>query len=391
VGIGCHYSGAPRYEFKPGLEFEVGFKLLSPSENTLINITGSLSEYATPTKEIIPFRDGPEFTVKFKLPNNVKSTDFRPGKNTIWVRVAEYIRSDSNNRGMFSVKTGAGYPIIIDIPYPGYYVEFSEFDLPNVNSGADTYLEFELWNRGINDLQNTFYTFELKDNNNNILINKLEMGVNIKTQTKEQFYIAPIESSDLTPGNYNATLVYSYAGNILEKSVVFKVGQLNMDIINHTLRLYNDSIQRFDINVVSDWNQKITGVYAEVQLGKINAKTTPSDLGNFQEKTLSAFLDSSGLEIKNHTINITLFYATKQRELQSTLEIVERPVIEEPVVIDWMMIILIVLISAMIITTIIFITMFMKKTKSDKLKSKQQKQKRLNKSVGKKNGAKTKK
>ena len=155
---------------------------------------------------------------------------------------------------------------------------------------------------------------------------------------------------------------------MIKKDSLLKIGYLNVEIINHTQKLYNDSIQKFDINIRSDWNDEIKNVYAFIDINGSTAKTTPANLQNFEEKILTAYIDTTSIPVGNHTVNISLFYEDKTTSESSLIEIIERPLIKEKLDINWTIVLLVVIIILLVITTIFFMFTFMKNNKPKKEK-----------------------
>ena len=363
VGVKRFSYNIPEFEFKPGLEKSINYEAIYSTRNTVISVKGAFSNYTTLSKDYIPLENkDKKFTLTIKIPLNVNAEDFKPGTNTLMLTVEDDLKKAMEEEtGMFILTTAARTPIRINVPYPGYYAEFDEFELPSLNNGLDTSLKFSIWNRGKNDLVNTNYDFIVKDSAGDALITKTEGNINIPTQEKRYFYISPIETGSLNPGDYQTTLTYDYSDKSVSKDYKLKVGELNVDIINHTTQLYNDSIQKFNIFVESDWNNIIRSVYADIIINGTEAKTTPANLENFEERTITAYIDTTSIPIGNHTVEMDLYFATDSKKQFSNIEIIERPVIEEPKQINWTIIGLIIIIVLLLAVMVIFIIIFSKK------------------------------
>ncbi len=375
VGVRRFSYDVPEFEFQPGLETSINYEVIYASRATVIKATGPFSEYVTITPDKIPFsQKDKKFTVTISIPLDVNSLDFRPGTNSIMLSIDDDFENTINpETGAFVFSTSARTPIRIHVPYPGNYAEFNEFDLPAVNNGLDTSLKFSIWNRGKNDLFNTNYEFVVKDAIGNSLITKTERNIDIPTQDEKFFYISPIESGSLNPGEYMTTLTYYYADKSVSKDYELKVGELNVNLVNHTAQLYNDSIQKFNIFVESDWNDIIASVYASVIINGTETKTTPADLQNFETKMLTAHIDTTLIPLGNHTLEMVLHFGSKSKKEISKIEIIERPVIKESIQINWLVVGLIVVIVLLFGTTIVFIVVFTKKLSNSNNKSKSKK------------------
>jgi hypothetical protein len=376
VGLSRKQYNIPSYEFKPGLEFTQHYSILHPTKDTVIHLQGGeFTEYIELSRTFIPLNDEDKsFTLHFKLPKDVNPENFRPGNNGFSFKVRNAPSENVESEGLITVSTGVTENINIYVPYPGYYAEFSKFNLANVNAGQNSTLNFEIWNRGKQDLLATNYEFKIKDKNQNTLFQKQNNIPRIKTQEKQALTIK-IPSSTYNPGEYFAELKYYYTDKEIKENTTFKVGTLNVDIINHTKTVYNDSIQKFDINIQSDWNEVIPRVYAEVTLnGTITSKSSPEDLSNFQEKTISAYLDTTSLQQGNYTIDIKLFYADKNKQQTSTLEVLEKIPPKKPFFTTQTIMIMLIIISLLLLTFTIYI--LLKSSMNNKNVKKNKKQKK---------------
>jgi hypothetical protein len=367
VGIRRFSYDIPEYEFKPGLEFTVEYEAIGLVRDAKIELSGQFAEYSTLSKTTIALSDlSKKFILNVEIPATANSEDFDPGTNGLRLEISDDL-SGVNDNEMFILSTSATTPIRIHVPYPGDYAEFSDYNLPSVNSGLDTVVEFTIWNRGNNNHINAHYEFLVK-NKEEIVLTKTKTKINIPSQEKKTFHI-PIESNTFIPGNYNTTLTYYYASKTAVKEQKFKIGQLNLDIINYTRALFNDSIQKFDIAIRSDWNEIIKNVYADINLNGTTTKTTPTDLSNFQQKVITAYIDPSGVPSGNYSVDVTLFYMSETKTESFIVEVIERPITKNQIEINWLLMGLIILLVLLFIITIVFI-IILKKPKNDKVNQK---------------------
>ncbi len=366
VGISIQSQGLA-HEFEPGLEFTVRAAALYPTMDSFVNLSaGEFSDYVTLSRTQIPLDDPDKsFTIHFKLPSNIDVNDFTPGTNKIWIKVSNDFSNIEEVGGFRFSASGAAY-LSIFVPYPGFYLETESLSVLPVNAGENSALVFTMWNRGNNDLINTYYEFNIKDQSGNILLEKSGQNIAISSQEKKNFDI-PISTYLFNPGYYNATLNYFYLDEIVTKNTVFKVGNLNVDIVNVTNVLFNDSIQQFDIEVQSDWNEVITNVYAAVSLNGTESKTSPVDLSNFETKVLTTYIDPSGFPSDNYSLDITLFYSDEEKHESVNIELLER-LIEEPdkEPVNVVLVVLIVVIVLLLVIMGLFILFYMKRRRKEK-------------------------
>jgi hypothetical protein len=96
--------------------------------------------------------------------------------------------------------------------------------------------------------------------------------------------------------------------------VKFRLGALELKISNHTQEFEENKISPMDIEVESFWNNKIEGVYVDVQIlnHDINFKTPSADVDRWSKTVFNGFLDTTGIKEKKFRANVTINYAGKK-------------------------------------------------------------------------------
>jgi len=364
VGLTRVQYDLPKFEFQPGLHFSIAYAAKSATRDTLLSISGEMAEFCELSREKILLSDpDKKFSISCTLPST--SENLRPGQNGLSLLVKDDLSNLPETSGMITT-TEASSSIIIYVPYPGKYAEISEFKVPHVNTGLNTSLSFTIWNRGKEDLYRTSYKFTIKNSENPIVISKNGL-IDVNSQEKEMIQ-EKLETDKLSPGHYNATLEYSYADQTKSVSVLFIVGYLNIEVVDWSKQLFNDSLQKVDVKIQSDWNNPIKNVYAELDLDGRTGKTSPADLSNFEEKILTTYIDTTGLSLGNYSADLTLFYAENSKQESLAVELIDRPeeVIEkEPFKID-IVTLLIIMVAILLIISITFIVMMVMHSSKNK-------------------------
>jgi len=366
VGFSSNYFKAPSYEFEPNKEFNFNFKAVYQTRNSIISAHGELAKYVELSRDYISLDDSDKsYSVRVVLPSS--SEGLTPGTNQIKICIDDDL-TEIKKQGLFTLTTSACFPIKIYIPFPGEYLEIDNYVIPNVNTGENSVLSFDLWNRGKNNLHTVSYNFKIFNPlNNEILVTKSQSNIPVATQTRKKINL-DLNTNTITSGYYNTSLIVNYDGDkSTEYFGTFNIGKLNVNVINYSNKFFNDSIQKFNIQIQSDWNDKIPNVYAEVNILNETSKTSPSTLSNFQVKEIATHFDFTKIPVGNQSGIITLFYDDDSKEVPIIVEIVKRPVIKKKFSIDseTLIIILAVFVIFLLIATIVVMfVIMMKRTKN---------------------------
>lgn len=304
---------AIRIEFEPYFEETYNFQT-EAAENTQVYFEGPLAKYAKVKKNNIK-KDG-SFVVGVKLPREIKT----PGDNIVYVGVIEGTKKEGFVTGVASVKTA----IVIRVPYPGIYAEV-EFNAPNLNINETTNFIVSLTNLGKMDINNARAEIEVFDSKKNLVETLFtdEMGIKRKDTAHLK---ALFDASKHKAGPYKAKAHITYADKSKELERNFKIGALNVKIINYTRNFFEGKIAKFDIEIESAWNSKINNIFAEVKVFNntkevSSFKTISVSLKPWEKKLISTFWETQGLGEGIYDAEITLFYDGKTTKIKDIIEI----------------------------------------------------------------------
>ena len=152
-----------------------------------------------------------------------------------------------------------------------------------------------------------------------------------------------LSTLEYNPGEYPSKLIVDY-GELLTTDLLFKLGELNLGLLNYTSKINLDGLKKFEIGIENKWNKKMDNVYAEVvfldKMKIVNSiKTSSISLNSWETATLLGFLDTSNFTKGVYDTNITLFYSG-----QSSSELVKVEFISQPIETKTILIILGILI-----------------------------------------------
>lgn len=304
-----------RIEFEPNFEKSYTFRT-ERAENVGIAIEGDLAKYVTVEKNDIA-KDG-TFVIKVKLPAEIET----PGKNLIFIGITESGRGGGMVSGIASIRT----PIDIRVPYPGIYAEIA-FNVNDLNINETANFAVTINNLGKKDIGSAKAVIDVVDINA-MLVEKLfteERAVNVNTkETLEAFFNA----SRHTAGVYKASAHVTYADRSQDLESTFKIGTLNIEIINYTKAFFKGKIAKFDIEIESGWNRKIDNVFAEVRVfnntKEISSfKTVSVSLEPWEKKKISTLWDNEGLGEGTYDVEVNLLYEGKTAKIAGKIEIIE--------------------------------------------------------------------
>lgn len=307
--------GSVNIEYVPGAEHEFKYTVITedPESEVLVNLVGWLAKYANVSTERL--RGTSTFFVYLKLPESIEI----PGFHELGVHVREV----SSEEGSITTSVAIQTDIKIFVPYPGKYLEAS-LGIPDANFDSILPVEVRLANKGKESvLAKTdvkFFSSPLD------FIFSLSFDPLLLDPGQERFLSKNLNMSIFKPGNYLAEAIVDY-GETVQVNRTFRIGYLFVNITNFTSGLEKKSIQKFFIEVESNWNEYLDNVYAIVNVSnstfKTDFKTVSTDLPRWEKKTLEGFLDTDKLEGAYDT-DITVFYKDERSFASGELTIIKK-------------------------------------------------------------------
>lgn len=321
------------YSFDKGVELEA-----------YIN-EGPLSQYVTIKSEEYKFGKK-EVIVELKLPAKVDI----PGLHRIRVGARPL---PSAGQGVTLSADGGGI-IKVRIPYPGKYAELS-LNTEFANVGEDIPYTLSVNSRGEEDI---FIKpiLEIR-NTNNKLINTINLEDRVIKSREAHSYEGVIKTTDYQPGDYNLTAIVEFGGEQPTTiTVLFRLGELKIQIINFTKEVEPEKLNRFRLEIESLWNDPIPGVYGTIKIigyPEKTAKTPSITLKPWKKMDLVGFIDTTGIDSKKFQAELRVYYANK-----TTFEIVEVGIIQKT---NWVFIAIVIgsIIAGLLVLSLIVIIVFL--------------------------------
>ena len=342
-----------KVDFVPSVEEEFEFAVVNKGDADLygrVSLRGDFSDHASFSDEtiIVPAQSKRGFTVNLDFPEEAE----KPGKNKLEVRVIE----ESADGGGMSARAGVIGVIVIHVPYPGQYAEIASFSVAEgsggVNEGEQASASFSLVNKGKEALLDTIASVTVQDLEGEVVDEKSFRDIDIESGARfeKEFFL---DTEELPPSDYKATLSYDYGPRTVSRSVMFRVGNFDVELANHSEILVKNGIVPFEFDVRNLWKGKM-GVEASLDVpGAPRAESSRVEFDDFATKRMKVFLDTSGLVlgVQNGTLTLSVEKladageeASIEKEIPISFELSEEPVKESPGVFSDMSMVSIVLV-----------------------------------------------
>jgi len=289
-------------DFSPGLNQNFTFKFkFDRGAEVDVFASGELKDYVIlNTNELI---EGGIVEVEINLPQHIET----PGINNIYIEAKQ---RPSSQGGI----TLAGHVIArieVKVPYPGKYAEI-KLIAPNANAGELVNFTVLIDNLGTDTIlaQTTLKIFDYQ----NITKDDINAGVDVINPKSSVARIVSVSTEKYKPGTYKAIALVDFGGiEPIKDEKQFRLGELLVNITNHSREFVRNKINKMDIEVESLWNDPVYNLYAQVSLINYDISfVTPSiSLYPWSKNTLTGFFDTTDIKENKFKANITLVYNEK--------------------------------------------------------------------------------
>jgi len=330
-----------------------------------IDARGGLAEYVTFNDEYVDIPSGGKyfFIFNIKLPESIP-----PGRNRLDIGATDVTPAVG---GGIRAVTSAYKAFWIEAPYPGKYIEAS-FTAKDVEKDGRAVFYVNVVSKGKEVIDKISGIIEISNQGNKIATLTLDHVVDIKPEESRTLETEWDSTGNLV-GEYKAKAVVDYDNKQLTLDANFRIGTLLIEVINYTKEFYKDEINKFDIEIKSFWNTEIEDIYGEVEVGKEKIESLKTNLAPWSTTKITAYLDTSGLDLGEHTANIKVYYEGNVAEETGRIIILPKreKIIEMPSKISSTTILLIVIIVLLITGNIFLVLHFLKnREKGEEVKKK---------------------
>jgi hypothetical protein len=228
-------------------------------------------------------------------------------------------------QGAMCGRTGACAVVIVNVPFNGIYPVVS-LDVPNVNEKEPITFIANINNPGTDTIQSCSGFVDVFNKRKEPVGNaEFESSGNITTFGSASIK-ATIDDPTIPPGDYSAFAKVDCDGVVKDANATFRVGTLDVKLVNFTKELETGGIKRFVTNIESTWNDPLD-VYANIRIYDDNNSTETKTVTNrmmpWQTLELEAFIDTSKLEAKQYDLAIDVFYADKISHFNGRVDLVK--------------------------------------------------------------------
>jgi len=365
--VGIYFPNDNEIDFKPGLEKTFNFAVTPSNMDVKLSVSGYLSEYVTLSKTLIRFNSTDRaFKVMIKLPEKIEN----PGHHKLWI-AAEEVIDESKIGGNIGTSCNAMVYILIHVLNPGKYVEMS-LSAPDVEINEPVNFAVNVKSFGEEDINSIKAGIDVYSPDNEKLATVYTDDKPLKSNTEETLY-AQLDTKGYSAGTYRAVATLNYDGKTKEDEKNFKIGELNIKIINYTKEFEKDKINKFDLEIESDWGNRIENVYGGININNEIIKTPNIDLAPWDKKIITAYWGTNNVETGFYDAEMTIYYNDKTTVETGRVSVVEKKeaLVEKPGVMGLSMTTMLILIIILLI--IIDIIWIFKKRGSERKQKRRKK------------------
>jgi len=316
--VGIVFPSNNEIDFKPGLEKTFNFRVTPSSMDVKLSVSGYLAEYVALSKALIKSNSTDRrFKVMIKLPEKIE----KPGHHKVWISAEEVI-DESKIKGNVGTSCNAMVYILIHVLNKGKYVDMS-LNAPNVNLNEPVNFAVNVKSFGEEDINSIKAAIDVYSPDNEKLATVYTDEKPLKSNIEGTLH-AQLDTKGYTAGNYNAIATLNYDGETKEDKKSFRIGELNIKIINYTKEFEKNKINKFDIEIESGWGNKIEGAYGEIKINNNSIKTPNINLDPWNKKIITAYWDTNNVETGFYDTEITVYYEDRTTVERGVVSVIEK-------------------------------------------------------------------
>ena len=306
--------------FKPDLEISFSFTVSQGSQIEAYIRTDSELEPYVKLIDPKPLSGNREVIVEIKLGDALS-----PGEHRITVGARETAGKAQGISAVAGVETAIRIRSLSSEKIINGYI-----DVNDVNEGENVSLNVYVQSWSYQDVNSIYADVNVFNGEGNKTGHFRTNEIALKSGTTSSMN-AIMETHGLQPGWYTAFANIFYDGKNVSDADDFRIGTLKVDIVGHTKELKADSLNKFDINVQSNWNQLIKNVYGEVEWEGERQKTPTIEIPRFGEGTLITYLDTHHVAAGEKPIKMWVYFNGENSERTGMVQVAKpEKIIEAP-------------------------------------------------------------
>lgn len=257
------------------------------------------------------------FKIKFSLPDEINVSGINEAR--VWVRGKPKIKGG----GMSATPVvGVRYQVFVLFPYK--YVEWG-FSMSNMNEDETKTIGITVRNYGSPDIENVYADITVVSRETNATVALLTTNSASLSSQEEVKLETDFDSTGLSPGNYEATAVLHFDEKTEERDAQFKIGTMDVIVVNFTKEFEKESINKMDIIIQSKWNTHIGNIFAKVTVANKTGKrvrefkSVNTELDPWKRATLESYFDTKNLPLGEYDATVSLQYNGAETVVSDTV------------------------------------------------------------------------
>ncbi|MCK5107223.1 MAG: hypothetical protein KAQ83_00695 [Nanoarchaeota archaeon] len=311
-------SPAQRYiNYKPGEEQEFKITIFNSEDKdftAFVYMEGDLAEYVKLEDNYIEFKKGEKSKIvhyTFTCPENIN----KPGIHESELRVVEMPKEGVKGEvGVGTILTISSL-IKLRVPYPNEYAEANLY-IEDAEVGENVNFLIPVFNYGANELNDVYAKVEIYGATYEKIGEVVTSSLNIMPGKQEKLGVS--WNADVNQGTYKAVATIYYGGRNIKIEKLFDIGSMYIKINGIDVgEFVLGSVAKFDILIENIWSEEIKDVYADIifkdETGneENRFKTANINVESYENGILSAYWDTTGIDVGKYYLDITLNYAGK--------------------------------------------------------------------------------
>lgn len=285
--------------FEPNKEFEFTFTLLGQGDLEPV-LQGPAAKYATVTDD-----SGKKGERAIKLILTLPPT-MEEGVHKLTIGAQQKIQET----GTISVRPSVRIPIYITVLKSVPYIK-TDLSINDANLDENITIRLGVQSWTYADIESLSANVKIYDLNDKLIKDDINLNHGL-LKSKERISIIQSMAPDfLDVGHYKANASVTYAQNVsYTNNAEFRIGSLELSIINHTKTfLTGEKISRFDLTIESNWNHRISDVYAKVSVQDEQFQTpTVAVLEPFSQAVLTGYWTPNANETGEYSAVVQLYF-----------------------------------------------------------------------------------
>jgi len=303
-------SGFAHLNVTPGGEFKDNIVLLNAQDESFYPLDQGCLQY------------------KLKMPASID----KPGSHRTLIYGVEVPDETS---GLMVAVVRVAHQIDIIVPYPGKYLEITDFSAQNQDAGSPVPFTLSFVNKGnetVEQARATIFVYD-KDDQQVGIINTGTANNIVPDQAR--VLSATWDSGAYREGNYHAFVELNYDdGAKNNASTNFKLGGLDVNLVNYTREIIiGQELRKFSVIVDSIWSETVNGArvfvsvfnYSNSSEAITSFETLTRDIPPWGTETLEGYINISSLNIGQYDLKMNLSFEGITKPYDGKLSIINEP------------------------------------------------------------------